>query len=92
VNNRVRPTVAQELSFRNALVTGNVIGGREFRGDVGYSAAGDFRGRLGSDDFFSFQRNSAGSAWPAAFAPKASAPAVGGAPSRKARPSPPKQA
>ncbi len=47
-----------ELEFRNALVTGNVPGGRAFRGEVGYSAANDFRGALGSDDLFRFQLDS----------------------------------
>jgi hypothetical protein len=49
----------EEVALRNAVVTGNVGGGRAFRGDVGYSAAGDFRGETGSDDLFTFQRDSA---------------------------------
>lgn len=49
----------QELALRNAVVTGNVAGGRAFRGDIGYTAADDFRGRTGSDDLFEFQRDSA---------------------------------
>jgi hypothetical protein len=35
-----------EIAYRNAIVTGNVGGGREFRGNVGYSGIGDFRGAL----------------------------------------------
>lgn len=53
------PGFSQELAFRNAIVTGNVGGGRAFRGDVGYGAADDFRGETGSDDLFAFQRDSA---------------------------------
>ncbi len=49
----------QELALRNAVVTGNVAGGKAFRGDVGYSAADDFRADTGSDDLFEFQRDSA---------------------------------
>lgn len=47
-----------EIAFRNAIVTGNVGGGREFRGSVGYSGVNDFRGSLGSDLVFNFQRES----------------------------------
>ena len=47
-----------ELEFRNALVTGNVAGGKSFRGEVGYTAANDFRGVLGSDDIYAFERDS----------------------------------
>lgn len=49
----------QELALRNAIVTGNVAGGKAFRGDIGYTAADDFRGDTGSDDLFEFQRDSA---------------------------------
>lgn len=44
--------------INNAIVTGNVGGGRQFRGDVGYSAEFDFRGSLGSDDTFRFRADS----------------------------------
>lgn len=56
-----------DFRSRNMLITGNVIGGRGFQDTVGYTAAEDFRGELGSDDLFSFQ---AGAAWsnPALFA------------------------
>lgn len=47
-----------ELAMRNAVVTGNAPGGRSFRGDVGYTAANDFRGVLGSDTTFAFERDS----------------------------------
>ncbi|TVQ75302.1 MAG: hypothetical protein EA380_11225 [Phycisphaeraceae bacterium] len=49
---------AREFAFRNAIVTGNVPGGMAFRGELGYSAADDFRGDLGSTDFFDFERDS----------------------------------
>ncbi len=44
-----------EFRRRNALVTGNAPGGRNFRGVVGYSSPFDFRGELGSDDLFDFR-------------------------------------
>lgn len=44
---------------RNLLVTGDVIGGRGFRDTVGYTAASDFRDRLGSNDLFRFRADSA---------------------------------
>lgn len=50
---------ARELSLRNALVTGNVGGGKAFRGDVGYSDIADFRSSTGADDLFNFERDSA---------------------------------
>ncbi len=45
-----------EIAYRNALVTGNVAGGKQFRGSVGYSGVNDFRGSLGSDLVYNFQR------------------------------------
>lgn len=57
VNNPVRDFQA-ELRFRNALVTGNVPGGAGFRGVTGYGLDYDFRQRVGSDDLFSFRRDS----------------------------------
>ena len=47
-----------EIAYRNAIVTGNVGAGREFRGSVGYTAADDFRGFLGSNATFRFERDS----------------------------------
>lgn len=47
-----------EIAYRNAIVTGNVGGGREFRGNLGYSGISDFRGALGSDLVYNFQRDS----------------------------------
>ncbi len=54
-------TARQRFSLNdlnNAIVTGNVAGGKGFRGDLGYSAAGDFRGATGSNDLFSLSSNS----------------------------------
>lgn len=56
--NYERPSFAQELQFRNAVVTGNAPGGLSFRGDLGYRAAGEFTGELGSDGLFAFRRDS----------------------------------
>jgi hypothetical protein len=44
---------------RNRIITGEVLGGREFRGRVGYGAPNDFRGAVGSNDIYRFQRDSA---------------------------------
>lgn len=57
-NTRVRD-INQQIRFNNAIVTGNAAFGRSFRGDTPYSAAGDFRGSLGSNDLFQFRRDSA---------------------------------
>src|SRR5262245_45967120 len=51
--NAQRPS--NPYASRNAIITGEVIGGREFRGRVGYTAPGDFRGNLGSNDLYRFQ-------------------------------------
>jgi len=53
-----RPSLASELSFRNAIATGNAPGGLSFRGDLGYRASGEFTGDLGSDSLFAFRRDS----------------------------------
>lgn len=47
-----------EMQLRNAIVVGTAPGGKSFRGDVGYSSEFDFRGNLGSNDLFEFQRDS----------------------------------
>jgi hypothetical protein len=49
---------AAEVRFRNSIVTGNVGGGAAFRGKVGYTDPLDFRGKLGSDDLYTFKRDS----------------------------------
>jgi hypothetical protein len=56
--NARRPSLAEEFRFRNAIVTGNAPAGLSFRGDVGYRAPGEFLGELGSNDLFSFRRDS----------------------------------
>ena len=48
-----------DFRIRNLLITGNVAGGRGFRGSVGYTSEYDFRGELGSDEFFNFRASSA---------------------------------
>src|SRR5690606_25525976 len=47
-----------DYRLRNAVITGNVAGGRAFRGEVDYRAPGEFGGRLGSDDLFQFRTRS----------------------------------
>jgi hypothetical protein len=56
--NYQRPSLEREVQFRNAIATGNAPGGLSFRGDLGYSAAGEFRGELGSDSLYAFRRDS----------------------------------
>jgi hypothetical protein len=56
--NFARPSLVDELRFRNAIATGNAPGGLSFRGDLGYRAAGEFTGSLGSDSLFAFRRDS----------------------------------
>ncbi|HLP83795.1 MAG TPA: hypothetical protein VK157_05550 [Phycisphaerales bacterium] len=53
-----RANFYDEVQLRNAIITGNVGGGRAFRGNVGYTAPGEFRGRLAGDSTFSFRRDS----------------------------------
>jgi tetratricopeptide (TPR) repeat protein len=49
----------QDYRFGNLGVTGGLAGGKNFRGDVGYTGANDFRGALGSDDIFNELQGSA---------------------------------
>jgi len=58
VNTTVQNDLQQSLMLRNAIVTGNAADGMSFRGNVGYVADREFRGELGSDDLFSFRRDS----------------------------------
>ena len=53
------PRAAVDFNARNLVVTGNVAGGRGFRGSVGYRADTDFRARVGSDDLFRWESYSA---------------------------------
>lgn len=62
MRNVASPDESLAYRVRNLLVTGNVAGGRGFRDSVGYTAAEDFRGVLGSDDLFQFRAESAFSA------------------------------
>ncbi len=54
-----RPAQQEDFRARNLVVTGNVPGGRGFRGSVGYTAEGDFRESIGADDLFQFRADSA---------------------------------
>lgn len=58
------PTLNNDLSFRNAVVTGNARYGRSFRGEVGYLASDDFAGELNDSraDFYRFERDSTSAA------------------------------
>ncbi len=56
------PSFMAEVRARNALVTGNSGSGRSLQINAGYTAPDDFRGSLGTDDLFSFRRDSIGSA------------------------------
>ena len=49
----------QDFRIGNLLVTGSVAGDKNFRGDVGYMASSDFRGRVGSDSIFNELQGSA---------------------------------
>ncbi|HZZ43098.1 MAG TPA: hypothetical protein VFE58_09180 [Tepidisphaeraceae bacterium] len=44
----------------NQIVTGNVTGGKAFRGPVGYSAPNDFAGQTATGDYDQFIRDSSG--------------------------------
>jgi hypothetical protein len=57
-----RANFRDEVQLRNALITGNVGGGKAFRGNVGYTAPGEFRGTTAGDSTFAFRRDSASSA------------------------------
>lgn len=56
LNEAALPT---DFAARNDIVTNSVIGGRGFRGSVGYTAADAFRDEAGSDDLFQFRADSA---------------------------------
>ena len=49
---------AAEVRFRNSIVTGGAPGGLSFRGNAPYSAPDRFRGGTGSEDLYSFRRDS----------------------------------
>lgn len=50
--------MANEIRFRNAIVTGNAPNGLSFRGDAGYLAADDFSAETGENTLYDFQRDS----------------------------------
>lgn len=50
------------IRFNNSVVTGNALGGRAFRGDVGYRAPGDFRAPSGTDALYFFRRDATSAA------------------------------
>src|SRR5436190_12147983 len=54
------------IKFNNAVVTGNALFGKSFRGNVGYLATDDFRASLGSTELFPERRDLAQSAFPLA--------------------------
>jgi hypothetical protein len=62
---RNTPRAVTDFNLRNDLVTGNVAGGVQFRGDVGYTSPRAFRGFAGSDALFQFRADAALSALPA---------------------------
>ena len=56
---RNQPQRFENYRDRNLIINGDVVGGRGFRGAVGYAAPGDFHGALGSNDLFRFRAESA---------------------------------
>jgi hypothetical protein len=59
IDNRIRSI---DRPTGNQIVTGNVTGNRQFRGNVGYTDAREFRGATASDASDSFIRSSSGTA------------------------------
>jgi tetratricopeptide (TPR) repeat protein len=57
----LRNAESTRLDFRigNLMATGSLAGDKNFRGDVGYMAASDFRGEVGSDAIFNELQGSA---------------------------------
>lgn len=53
------PAQVPDYRARNLLITGDVAGGRGFRGTVGYRAEADFRGDMATDDLFQFRADTA---------------------------------
>lgn len=56
--NTPRKNFREEVARRNALVTGQIGGGKAFQGSVGYTAPTDFRGATAGDSSFAFRRDS----------------------------------
>lgn len=57
-NSRVRDLQAQ-IRYNNAIINGQVAGGRAFQGNTGYRATNEFGGATASDTLYTFQRDSA---------------------------------
>lgn len=53
------PRLQEDYRARNLIVTGNVAGGRGFRGSVGYTAETDFRGTTSDNATYAFRAASA---------------------------------
>lgn len=53
-----RPDIRDEVRMRNAIVTGNITGGKALQASVGYVDPSDFRVSLPSDTLFRFRRDS----------------------------------
>ena len=47
-----------DFQVGNLLVTGSIAGGKNFRGQVGYTAPGDFQGVVGADEIYAALRGS----------------------------------
>lgn len=60
-NYRTRNRQLTDPLYNNLLITGNVTGGRSFKGDVGYRSPYEFQGDLGSTTLSDFMRDSVGS-------------------------------
>ena len=56
--NQRAPRIQDTINAANAIVTGNAAGGASFRGQLDYTASGDFRADLGEDALYSFRRDS----------------------------------
>lgn len=48
--------IVSQARYNDAVVTGNVGGGKQFRGAIGYTAPFEFRGSTGSNALFNFYR------------------------------------
>lgn len=57
--NPSRANLADQIRFNNRLITGEVGGGRSFRGSIGYRATDEFGAATGSSTNFNFRRDAA---------------------------------
>ena len=58
-DSRNLPSFRPDFQVGNLMVTGSLAGSKNFRGDVGYLAASDFRGELAGDDIYKELQDSA---------------------------------